>query len=312
MRQSSNAVLVVPPDDFASNPQTQSDNAFQSPAEGPVRSNAMKEFSALVQRLRAEGITVVIPEGRSKGSSGSEVKPPEKPDAVFPNNCISFHEDGKVVIYPMYAPNRRIEYHDGYLDAVSQKFEVKEVMDLRGKAKDNQFLEGTGSMIFDRSNKVIYACRSKRTDPDLLAEIASDLGYEHFVFDARGPGGKQVYHSNVMMTIGSGFAIVCLESIISKVQRDELEKKLLSGGIEVIPVTMDQMASFCCNALELDNHSRRLLVMSRRARAGFNKTQVDRIERYVEITDLPLETIEISGGSARCMLAEIFLPEKNQ
>ncbi len=238
---------------------------------------------------------------------------PAKPDAVFPNNWVSFHHDGTVTLYPMLAPNRRSERRDEILEQVVRQggFRVSRTVDLTHREAENKFLEGTGSVVLDRVHRIAYACSSPRTDLDVLGEFAQQLDYELMTFDAVDAGGAAVYHTNVLMTIGSGFAVVCSESIRGSAHRAAVLSKLRSTGHEIIEVSLAQMAQFAANVLELATPKGNLIALSSTALRCLGRDQRRALESHANLSPAEIPTIEhIGGGGVRCMLAEIHLPKR--
>ena len=307
-RQCADAVLMIRPACFGYNPQTAASNAFQR-AERPAGAaeSARAEFDALVAALTGEGVQVCVLEDRPD---------PPKPDAVFPNNWVSFHADGTVVLYPMQAPSRRAERRHDALQAVSEQlgWRVRRVLDLTEHERQGRFLEGTGSLVLDRRARVAYACRSARTDAVVLEEWAQALGYETVLFDAADRSGVPFYHTNVLMSLGERYALIGTEAIAAA-DRTRVLERLRAGGRELIDIGYGELEHFAGNVLELATHDEALgechvLVMSRTARDALAP---DTFARLAACTDdvlvAPLPTIErLGGGSARCMLAEVFLP----
>jgi hypothetical protein len=306
-RQYTSHLLMIRPARFQFNEETAISNAFQRSLEGmteaDIREKAIAEFDGYVEKLRSNGIIVTV-------IQDSEF--PAKPDAIFPNNWISMHEDGTVFLYPMNSMNRRLERRDDIVDVLDEHFEVNEVHDLSGSEADNKFLEGTGSIIFDHINQVAYACLSPRTDKALFIAHCEHLKYEPVFFTSSDSQGNLVYHTNVMLTIGDRFAVICLESIRNEPERNVVSSKLKSTGHEIVDISEKQMNAFAGNMLQVSNTSgQTFLVMSETAYKSLKPEQVARIEIYTKILPVSIPTIEtIGGGSARCMLAEIFLPEK--
>jgi hypothetical protein len=298
---------MVRPASFQFNIETAISNAFQQTLEGvserEIREKAIEEFDQYVNKLRAHHIHVIVVQD-------NEI--PAKPDAVFPNNWISMQQNGMVYLYPMNTPNRRLERRDEVLDEIEQSFEIKQVIDISDSENYDQFLEGTGSIIFDHINKVGYACISPRTDKDLFIAHCELLGYSHIYFHSSDSDGNLVYHTNVMLTIGSGYAIICSESIREEEEQTLVMDKLQSSGHEIITISEAQMNDFAGNMLEVVNkEGQRYLVMSTTAHQSLTAEQIEKIENYAQILSVSIPTIEtIGGGSARCMLAEIFLKKK--
>lgn len=287
---------MVRPAAFGFNAETAVNNSFQhtsalSPQQ--IELNALNEFDSLVNLLRAKGITVQVLH---------DTPQPVKPDAVFPNNWFSTHSSGKLILYPMYAPVRRLERREG----IQQLFPYKKLIDLHAYEQENKFLEGTGSLVFDHKNKVAYAGLSVRTHQELVTLVASQLGYSTFVFNTADKNGNAIYHTNVMLSISDELAVVCLACVTDKAEA--LHQNLIKGGKKIIEISMQQMENFCGNCLVMQNaKGERYMVMSETAKQNFTAHQLQAMQQYYEILAVPLNTIEsIGGGSARCMLAEIF------
>ena len=296
-------VLAIRPVAFHANPQTRASNAFQRDATlapAAAQAAALAEAEGLHAALRAAGVEVVV---------FDDTPTPPTPDAIFPNNWVSFHEDGRVVLYPMQAENRRAERRPELLErlALDHGFRVGVVLDASPHERAGRYLEGTGSLVLDRARRLAFACWSPRTDARVLADVTSRLGYTPVTFHAVGPDGTPLYHTNVMLAVGNGFAVVCEDAVPDPAERAAL-RQALAG--EVVPITMDQLASFAGNMLALaaaDGHQ--VLVMSRRAEASLRPDQRAALSRHATLVAAPLDTIEdLAGGSARCMLAEVFLP----
>lgn len=295
---------MVRPNHFGYNFQTAGSNAFQNNEirEYPNATlQARLEFDKLVDRMKDLGIEVKV----------FEENDPNTPDAVFPNNWISFHEDGKVVLYPMMAKNRRLERRKDIIYDLEKKYQVTEVLDLSVYEAENKFLEGTGSIVFDYVNKIAYACRSPRTDEELLNICCHELGYRPVLFEARDREGKQIYHTNVLMALTDDLCIICLESI-SETDRELVKESLYGTGREIVDISFEQMEKFAGNMIQLSNRrGRKFLVMSAAAYKSLRASQLMMIETYMEPLFSDLETIEtLGGGSARCMIAGIYLPSK--
>jgi hypothetical protein len=299
--QTTNTVFLVRPASFSYNNQTATSNAFQTIVElssAEVQAKAVEEFDAFVARLRAESIQVEVFE---------DTPDPVKPDAVFPNNWISIHADGTVVLYPMCTPNRRLERKQAVLDWVEAKKSFNTIIDYTAYEDQGRFLEGTGSIIFDHLNKKGYACLSPRTDQGLFENLMVHLGYQAIYFNASDENGLAIYHSNVMMSIGTGFAVICLESIKSEEERQKVVLELKSSGLEVVTISLEQVGHFAGNMLALHTGDRQVLVLSQRAFDCLTIQQKQQLEQYVKLLPMSIPTIElIGGGSARCMIAEVF------
>ena len=304
--QCARAVLMIRPAAFGWNPETAGSNRFQHPGAGPseaASAAAVAEFDAVAAALQAAGVEVhAIDEPATSAC----------PDAVFPNNWVSLHHDGTLVLYPMLAPSRRRERRMQILVELEKRggFEVARLVDLTHYELAGRFLEGTGSVVFDHEAKVAYACLSPRTDRSVLEELCDELGYEPFTFDATGADGVAVYHTNVLLSIGRRNVIVCAESVPAT-QREALLASLGAGGRRVLEVSRGQMAGFACNSLELEaSDGAAVLAVSARAHDSLGPRALDALRESVQrIVSVPVPTIEQrGGGSVRCMLAEVFLP----
>ena len=302
--QTTNSLLMIRPVDFRFNEQTASNNRFQQDSdEINVQQKALKEFDGFVLELRNNGIDVTVI---------NDTLQPETPDSIFPNNWISLHEDGTVVLYPMFSENRRLERRQDILEELSNKFVVSRVIDLSDYENKNHFLEGTGSLVLDRKAKIAYACRSLRTSEDVIEDFCTQTGYNFVLFNALDGTGFPIYHTNVMMCIAEEFAVICLDAIPDLIQRDMVADSLRNNGKTVMDITIDQMNQFAGNMLQVKNdRNESLLVMSDQAYHALSKEQIDLLETYNKIVTAPISTIEKhGGGSARCMLAEIHLPKR--
>ena len=304
--QTTDTVLMIEPVAFGFNEQTAVNNYFQVQQEGNVQDKALKEFNAFVEKLRAKDINVI---------TIKDTLEPKTPDSIFPNNWVSFHADGKVVLYPMFAENRRLERRDDIINQIKEQFEVTEVIDYSGAEKDNLFLEGTGSMIFDHDNKLAYGSVSLRLDEGLFRKFCSEFGFQPVVFHSYQNAGEErlpIYHTNVMMCVADQFVVICLDCIDDESERNNVIETIKNSGKELIEISEDQMQNFAGNMLQVHNKSgEKFLVMSQSAYKSLNRDQVSAIEKYCEIIYSDLEVIETNGGgSARCMLAEVFLPKK--
>jgi hypothetical protein len=304
--QSAGTVLMVRPVSFGFNPQTAASNGFQSSAAmGDVEAQArvLGEFDALAEALGRAGVNVMV---------AADTREPRKPDAIFPNNWVSFHADGTVALYPMMAPNRRLERRDEIVGQVVRSgFRVSRTVDLTHREQENKYLEGTGSVVLDRRHRIAYACGSPRTDLDVLGEFAQLLDYELVAFDAQDGSGQAIYHTNVLMAIGGSFAVVCGDSIIGQAPRDAVFSKLRDTGHEVIDISVAQMREFAGNVLELALPRANVVAMSDRALHSFGPIQRRALESHAELLPVSIPTIEqLGGGGVRCMLAEVHLPRR--
>ena len=304
--QLASAVLMIRPARFESNPHTAQSNRFQGKLDLPAedqQARAEKEFAGLRNALESAGVRVIAVDDTTE---------PHTPDAIFPNNWVSFHADGSVVLYPMEAPNRRTERRADVIDYLGNDcgFAVSNVIDLSHHEDNGHFLEGTGSLVLDRTNRVAYACMSSRTHLDVLGDFSQRLDYDLVAFDAEDRNGDPIYHTNVMMAVGEKVAIVCTEAIVRDEQRDAVVDSLKSTGHELIDIEFAQMEAFAGNMLQLRTaDGTTVMAMSDQARRVLNDAQVAAIEAHSVIVSAPIDNIEASaGGSVRCMLAEIHLP----
>ncbi len=304
MEQATSHILMIRPTSFGFNAETAQNNTFQNIPSGDsarITANAIMEFDSFVHQLRQEGVDVIVIE---------DPREPKKPDAVFPNNWISFHDDGTVVTYPMYSSLRRRERRQEIIEQLGHKFQIHQQFQLEEYEANELFLEGTGSMVLDRVHKIAYASISVRTDIILLELWCKKMGYIPLTFNAV-TNGIPIYHTNVMMAIATRIAIVCLDCIPDQEQSNAL-KENLSKSHSVILITHEQMELFAGNMLALKNNKgEELMVMSARASMSLNSEQRREIEKSCRIVSAPINTIEdIGGGSTRCMIAEIFLQPK--
>lgn len=307
--QLASAVLMIRPVKFHSNPLTAESNRFQGKTDASPEDQqaaAAREFDGLVAALTDAGVRVI---------EIADTEEPPTPDAIFPNNWLSTHADGRVILYPMEAANRRTERRSDVIDALAGEhgFRVSAVVDLSPHEKSGRYLEGTGSLVLDRPNRVAYACLSSRTHLDVLGDFTQQLDYDVVAFDAVDSDGAPIYHTNVMMNVGEGLAVICDECIPRDEQRDAVLQSLRRTGHEIVSLTFDQMNSFAGNMLELRSASGdRVLAMSEQAKRSLNDEQRKTIEAYARIVSAPIDNIESSaGGSVRCMLAEIHLPTQD-
>lgn len=296
-------ILLVRPAASAYNLETAHSNAFQRQLDLDVKvavRRARQEFDEFANGLKREGVDVIVVDDTSS---------PAKPDAVFPNNWVTFHEDGTVILYPMCAPSRRLERRGDVVEALRKDFRVTEVLDLSRFEEEGRFLEGTGSMVFDHLSKIAYASLSQRTDKNLFLTVCERLKYQPVYFHALDRSGKAIYHTNVMMCLGEGFSIICLDSIADAAERQAVEESLEHSGHKVIPITLEQVGHFAGNMLAVRNAPGEvLLVCSRQAADSLTPEQKSQISVYARLVPLAIPTIEsLGGGSARCMMAEVFL-----
>lgn len=295
---------MIRPVDFKFNEQTAGNNKFQHASEqSDVQAKALTEFDNFATVLKENLVEVIVV---------NDTLSPETPDSIFPNNWVSFHSNGKVFLYPMFSKNRRLERRTDILDLLKSKFIIESITDLSIYENDNKYLEGTGSMVLDRDNKTAYACLSVRTDEKVLADFCNRSGYSSIVFKALDEAGFSIYHTNVMMCVGDRFAVICMDAIPDIADRAKVQEQLSVNGKEIITITLEQMNHFAGNMLQVRNSlSESLLVMSEQAYLSLSKTQILALQKYCKLVYSPLYTIETNGGgSARCMLAEIHLPER--
>ncbi len=302
---------MIRPVAFRRNEETAENNFYQQEIKGlsdvELQTRALREFDAFVTRLRAEGIRVIVV---------NDTPDPSTPDSIFPNNWISFHEDGSIMLYPMFAVNRRHERREHIWESLRSDFTIGSIDSITRWEDEGKFLEGTGSLILDRVNKLAYAAVSERTHPDLIDLFCDKKGYEAVVFhsyqtvnDERLP----IYHTNVMMCIGEAFALICADSIDDQEERKATIAALQNSGKEVIEITEAQNNCFAGNMLQVKNTKEdRFVVMSEAAFKSLSADQIKRLEKHGQILYSNINTIEtLGGGSARCMMAEVFLPRKN-
>jgi len=305
--QLASAVLMIRPVRFESNPQTAESNRFQGKSGATAdqqQDAALQEFDGLVEALREHGIDVVVVDDTSE---------PHTPDSIFPNNWLSLHADGRVVLYPMEADNRRTERRMDVIERLDAElgYQVREIVDLSGHESTGHYLEGTGSMVLDRANRVAYACLSTRTQLDPLGDFTQRLNYDAVTFEAVDRDGVAIYHTNVLMNVGEELAVICDAAIPRDDQRSAVVQRLRDTGHEVLSLNYDQLDAFAGNMLELrTKEGARLVAMSQQAYDSLSDDQLQILSKNGEILTAPIDTIEASaGGSVRCMLAEIHLPQ---
>lgn len=302
--QSTNHILMIRPVNFKFNEQTAGNNKFQqNTTDNDVQQLALQEFDDFAALLRENGVDLTVVE---------DTLTPETPDSIFPNNWISFHENAEVFLYPMFSENRRLERRKEIIAKLGERFNVELITDLSSYESQNIFLEGTGSMVLDRENKLAYACLSLRTEEQVLKDWCKISGYTSVSFKADDQDGFPIYHTNVMMCIGGRFAVICLESIQNYHEREMVMQHLIHTGKEIIEISLSQMNQFAGNMLEVrNNKGERLLILSKQAYSSLTQIQIMLLEKYCRLVYSPLDVIEKNGGgSARCMLAEIHLKEK--
>ncbi len=298
--------MMIRPVRFESNPLTAASNRFQGKNDASAaaqQARALEEFEGLVRALRDVGIEVI---------DIDDTPEPHTPDAIFPNNWISMHADGRVVLYPMEAQNRRTERRMDIVEHLDRNVGrvVAEIVDLSGHEEDGRYLEGTGSMVLDRSNRIAYACISSRTHLDPLGDFAQRMGYDVVAFEAVDDNGVPIYHTNVLMNVGEELAVICDEAIPREDQRNAVMTRLRDTGHEVVSLNYRQLHAFAGNMLELRNdRGERVLAMSRQAFDSLDSEQREKLEANGRVVSAPIDNIESSaGGSVRCMLAEVHLP----
>jgi len=299
---------MVRPVRFCYNVETAVDNAFMVNNSSDVKSTqakALEEFNNYVSILQSKGVEVAC---------FDDTIDPHTPDSIFPNNWISFHEDGTMVLYPMKAKNRRVERRPDIVEKLESihNFKIDKKIDITESELEEKYLEGTGSIVFDYINKIAYACISQRTDKEVLEKVCAKIGYKAHTFTSVDSNGTEIYHTNVMMCVGERFALVCAQSIKNDTERENLIKSLTETGHEIVLLSHEQINHFAGNALEVCNPNKaRFLIVSKAGFDSLTDDQKEQIQLYDEIVPIPLETIETNGGgSARCMIADIRLPKK--
>ena len=305
--QTAKTVLMVEPIAFGYNSQTAENNYFQKEQkETDIQEKALQEFNNFAAKLREKGINVI---------TVKDTLNPHSPDSIFPNNWVSFHEDGTVALYPMFALNRRVERRPEILERLKDEgFKINTVEDFSPFENEEKYLEGTGSMIFDHDYKIAYGSVSLRLDEELFRNFCAKFGFTPIVFHSYQNVGDQrlpIYHTNVMMCVAEQFVVICLDCIDDEMEREKVQEVIKSSNKELIEISEDQLQQFAGNMLQVQNkEGDKFLVMSETAYKSLTKEQVERIENYCEIIYADLNTIETNGGgSARCMLAEVFLPK---
>ncbi len=310
MQQITNTILMIRPVQFRMNEQTAVNNYFMEDIDlhvNTINLKAQQEFDTFVAILRAKGIEVIVIE---------DTLDPDTPDSIFPNNWISFHSNGTVVIYPMFAENRRKERREDILDILEANgFLIENVVDYTSAEEEGLFLEGTGSILMDRVNQKVYCALSDRAHEELVIEFCEDFNCTPVIFTAyQSVNGARlpIYHTNVMMCMGETYAVICLDSIDDKKERKDVIDHLKKNGKEIIEITEEQMHHFAGNMLQVEGPSgERYLIMSSAAYGSLRPDQIRKLEKYNPIVHSPLDTIETcGGGSARCMMAEVFLPKR--
>jgi len=304
MLQAPAAVVMVRPHHFTSNPETRGDNAFQAQADAnadTISARVIAEFDGAVAALREAGVTVHVFEDTSR----------DTPDSVFPNNWFSTHAGGHVAVYPMFAANRRRERRWDVIEMLKREYRVQDVIDYSGLEQDALSLEGTGAMVLDHIGRIAYTVKSNRADPVLLERFCTHFNYEPMVFEACDDQGRDVYHTNVLMGIGTDYALICLDMIRDATRRAEVRQRLEESGRSVIDLSAAQIQNFLGNTFELTGH-RRVLALSARAAQALTPDQRAVIERSADLLPLSIPTLETAGGSVRCMLAGIHLSPRQR
>ena len=319
--QTTSHLLMIRPVNFGFNAETAVNNAFQVDASagevggasgsmgageaavrvgGGVQGAALAEFEGFVRVLRENGVDVTVV---------NDTQEPYTPDSIFPNNWVSFHPDGLVCLYPMFAVNRRLERKPGVLEELGRRFAIHATLDFSNYEQEGLFLEGTGSMVLDREYKIAYACLSPRTDQSVLQDFCDKMGYRPVLFSAVDAAGQPIYHTNVMMCVADRYVVICLDSLPVAAEREDVIATIRDCGKDCITITLDQMNHFAGNMLQVHNDKgEKLLVMSSQAFASLSPSQVERLRSFNRIIHSPLTTIETNGGgSARCMMAEVHL-----
>jgi hypothetical protein len=310
MNQTTSSLLMIRPVAFRMNEQTAVNNYYQKVLDNllpaTVNAKAQQEFDAFVTKLQAVGVDVTVVD---------DTLNPDTPDSIFPNNWISFHQNGDVVLYPMFAENRRSERREDILDMLEDKgFQIENIVDYTSAETDGFYLEGTGSLLLDRANGIAYCALSPRADEELFIEFCEDFDMAPVIFNAYqtiNNERKLIYHTNVMMCLGTTFAVICVDCIDDKHERKFVLEQLKKSGKEVILISEEQVNNFAGNMLELVGaNQQKLLVMSAAAHQSLTADQLAKLEKHAQIVSSSLDTIEAcGGGSARCMMAEIFLPK---
>ena len=298
--QAPKSVVMIRPHHFRSNPETQGDNAFQKPSEGDVCTAARAEFDHVVETLHTHGVTVHDFDDQSE----------DTPDSVFPNNWFSTHAGGQSAVYPMYAANRRRERRWDIIDLLKTQYRVQDIIDYSGLEMDGLALEGTGAMVLDHLGRVAYVAKSHRADPVLLERFCTNFNFEPIAFDAADAAGRPIYHTNVLMAIGTACALVGLEMITDPARRDMVQNRLAETGRDVIALSAHQINEFAGNAIELEGADGLIMALSARALAALSGDQIKRIETRAQIVPLTIPTIETAGGSVRCMIAGLHLARR--
>lgn len=302
LSQITNRILMVRPSSFGSNPETIANNAFQHSDTNDdsdlIKKEAIKEFDAFTALLQSKGIEVVIIQ---------DTPEPLTTDAVFPNNWISFHQGKTIITYPMFSPMRRKERRLEIVEQMMQYIGYQKHIELKEWEEQDLFLEGTGSMILDRVHRIAYACRSTRTDEKVFLAFCEKMNFEPILFDALDKSGMPIYHTNVMMAMGDKFVVICMDSIPSQAEKENLLQQFANTQKELIEITLDQVYAFAGNMLQVQARDTSYLIMSDCAHQSLTASQIQKIEKFTQILSTPIPTIEkYGGGGVRCMMAELF------
>lgn len=309
-KQITDTLMMIRPVAFHMNEQTAVNNYYQKRIEGlsepEIQARALKEFDEFVNKLRAAGVKVCVFEDTAE---------PKTPDSIFPNNWVSFHESGKVMLYPMYAENRRLERRDDLIEDLSDDFQINTIESLTEWEGQHKYLEGTGSLILDRQHKLAYAATSERTNLDVLVDFMERTGYEAVTFAANQTvdgARKPIYHTNVMMCVGESFAVVCADSIDNEIEKKQVIHSFENTKKDIVFITEEQKERFAGNMLQVQNkNGDKFVVMSEAAYTALEEDQRSQLKKHGSLLYSSLDTIEaLGGGSARCMMAEVFLPKK--
>ena len=307
LRQFCSHIMMVKPVNFTYNPQTAEDNVFMNKQDNlspeQIQKKAMNEFETFIKKTEEAGIKVTVFDDKPE---------PHTPDSIFPNNWVSFHQNEKIIVYPIKAENRRLEKRKDIVEGIGNLYNNVEVIDLSKFEADNQFLEGTGSLVLDRYNEIAYACLSQRTHIEVLKGFCELTGYTPVSFTGLSEKEEEIYHTNVMMGLGIGFAVVCLDSIRDEQEKKKLKESLESTGFEIIPLSFHQMNNFAGNLLQvISKDGTPYVILSKRAYDSLSPEQIAIMKKHSEILPIPIDIIEvIGGGSVRCMMAEVFVNEK--
>ncbi len=305
--QAPNSLIMIRPWKFCSNPETASDNAFQKTSSESIENisfKAKEEFNNAVQILQLNGINVHV---------FDDFGEKDTPDSVFPNNWFSTHPGGHIAIYPMYSQSRRRERRTDVIEMLKSEYRVQDVIDFSGLENDELYLEGTGAMVLDHINRIAYTAKSNRSNEIILERFCSIFQYEPIAFNTKDENGNSIYHTNVMMGLGTNYVLICLDMIVEDKRRIEIIDRLKESGREIIDLSFEQINNFAGNNLELTNNKgESILAISKRAYDSLDTKQIEIIQKYSKILSLEIPTIELAGGSVRCMMAGIHLNKRNK